>query len=100
MHIHIHTHTHIRIHTLCILTYLLTHSLYCYCRVAAFDLFDLDGDGFIDFSEMVRYLTSFFEVCFDLEENMKKRFGNCMYVCYVWYVMYIMYACTRIMFCR
>jgi Ca2+-binding EF-hand superfamily protein len=43
---------------------------------AAFSLFDLDGDGFISFQEMLRYMTSFFEVCFALDPSMKKRFGG------------------------
>jgi Ca2+-binding EF-hand superfamily protein len=43
---------------------------------AAFSLFDLDGDGFISFPEMLRYMTSFFEVCFALDPSMKKRFGD------------------------
>jgi len=43
---------------------------------AAFSLFDIDGDGFITYDEMLRYMTSFFEVCFALDTTMKKRFGN------------------------
>jgi len=43
---------------------------------AAFSLFDIDGDGFITYDEMLRYMTSFFEVCFALDATMKKRFGN------------------------
>jgi len=43
---------------------------------AAFNLFDLDGDGYVTYDEMLRYMISFFEVCFALDSNMKKRFGN------------------------
>jgi len=43
---------------------------------AAFNLFDLDGDNFVTYDEMLRYMISFFEVCFALDSNMKKRFGN------------------------
>jgi len=43
---------------------------------AAFSLFDIDGDGYITYDEMLRYMTSFFEVCFALDTTMKKRFGN------------------------
>jgi len=43
---------------------------------AAFNLFDLDGDGHVTYDEMLRYMISFFEVCFALDANMKKRFGN------------------------
>jgi len=43
---------------------------------AAFNLFDLDGDGWVTYEEMLRYMISFFEVCFALDSNMKKRFGN------------------------
>jgi len=43
---------------------------------AAFSLFDIDGDGYITYDEMLRYMTSFFEVCFALDATMKKRFGN------------------------
>jgi len=43
---------------------------------AAFNLFDLDGDGYVTYDEMLRYMISFFDVCFALDSNMKKRFGN------------------------
>jgi len=43
---------------------------------AAFNLFDLDGDGYVTYDEMLRYMTSFFEVCFALDTSMKKRFGG------------------------
>jgi len=43
---------------------------------AAFNLFDLDGDGWVTYDEMLRYMISFFEVCFALDNNMKKKFGN------------------------
>jgi len=43
---------------------------------AAFNLFDLDGDGWVTYDEMLRYMISFFEVCFALDSSMKKRFTN------------------------
>mmetsp|Transcript_14944 Transcript_14944/g.26863 ORF Transcript_14944/g.26863 Transcript_14944/m.26863 type:complete len:247 (+) Transcript_14944:140-880(+) len=40
----------------------------------SFSLFDLDGDGQISLEEMTTYLTSFFEVCFNLEPAYRDRF--------------------------
>eukprot|EP00808_Paulinella_micropora_P011159 g2286.t1 len=43
---------------------------------AAFNLFDLDGDGYVTHEEMLRYMVSFFEVCFTLDGSMKNKFGS------------------------
>jgi Ca2+-binding EF-hand superfamily protein len=43
---------------------------------AAFSLFDTDGDGYISHEEMLRYMTSFFEVCFALDPSLRRSFGG------------------------
>jgi len=43
---------------------------------SAFNLYDINGDGFISFSEMKNYLTAVFKVIFEAQPNVRKSMGN------------------------
>lgn len=48
--------------------------------VVIFALFDKDGDGAITFDEVVRLLSSFYEVLFALSHNAKKQFDGMQFM--------------------